>query len=82
MVDYVDTFKCETCNNEASGTGHLCHPHTDTLPYECEHCGKNVEKPRHICPEMLEKIEYVCNKCGRLAVYSTGLCEPQSISGD
>ncbi len=82
MVDYVETFKCPTCNDNASGRGHLCHPNNAATPYECEYCKKSIDDPRHVCTEMINKIEYVCEKCGRLAAINSSLCAPKLISGD
>lgn len=82
MVEYVQTYKCKSCNDRTSGRGHLCHPNDSAVPFKCEYCKKNVSDPRHACREMIGKIEYICKKCGRLAAINSLLCEPELISGD
>ena len=82
MVDYVKTFKCPTCTVVASGRGHLCHPNKEDLPFVCEYCNKSVDDPRHFCQKMIDKVEYLCKKCGRVAVYSSRVCEPSSLTED
>jgi DNA-directed RNA polymerase subunit RPC12/RpoP len=82
MVDYVKTYKCKSCGDQASGRGHLCHPNAEAGPFKCEYCGKKVSEPRHVCKDMIGKIEYVCKKCGRLAAINSLLCEPELIGGD
>ncbi len=82
MSEYIQTYKCPTCNKKASGRGHMCHPFEGALPFVCEFCETRVNDPRHICVPMVEKIEYVCRDCGRVAVFDSLLCEPQLISAD
>ncbi len=81
MTEYVQTYKCPTCNNKASGRGHLCHPLGGT-PFICEFCKKTVDDPRHACKSMQDNIEYICKKCGRLAPYDSLLCNPETIDQD